>query len=128
MSMESETLKKRMIRRHELRQIVPLADTPIYEMEQRGEFPPPLCADAAMRCMGSGRGRGLADRASGNGPPLDHRPGAASRRAQAQGAAGQIAGSSASIGIEGATSTAIRFCPATQASTMSDHSCIMCRR
>jgi len=28
-----------MIRRHELRQIVPLADTTIYEMEQRGEFP-----------------------------------------------------------------------------------------
>ena len=29
----------RTIRRHELRQIVPLADTTIYEMEQRGEFP-----------------------------------------------------------------------------------------
>ena len=39
MSTESEVLKKRMIRRHELRQIVPLADTTIYEMEQRGEFP-----------------------------------------------------------------------------------------
>lgn len=30
---------KRPIRRTELRQIVPLADTTIYEMEQRGEFP-----------------------------------------------------------------------------------------
>lgn len=30
---------KRTIRRYELRQIVPLADTTIYEMEQRGEFP-----------------------------------------------------------------------------------------
>jgi prophage regulatory protein len=30
---------KRAIRRAELRQIVPLADTTIYEMEQRGEFP-----------------------------------------------------------------------------------------
>lgn len=30
---------KRMIRRRELRQIVPLADTTMYEMEQRGEFP-----------------------------------------------------------------------------------------
>ncbi len=30
---------KRAIRRTELRQIVPLADTTIYEMEQRGEFP-----------------------------------------------------------------------------------------
>jgi prophage regulatory protein len=32
-------LLKRAIRRTELRQIVPLADTTIYEMEQRGEFP-----------------------------------------------------------------------------------------
>jgi prophage regulatory protein len=30
---------KRTIRRAELRQIVPVADTTIYEMEQRGEFP-----------------------------------------------------------------------------------------
>lgn len=30
---------KRTIRRPELRQIVPLADTTIYEMEQRGDFP-----------------------------------------------------------------------------------------
>ncbi|MFY9953694.1 helix-turn-helix transcriptional regulator [Bradyrhizobium sp.] len=29
----------RAIRRPELRRIVPLADTTIYEMEQRGEFP-----------------------------------------------------------------------------------------
>jgi prophage regulatory protein len=39
MSTKSEALKKRMIRRHELLQIVPLADTTIYEMEQRGAFP-----------------------------------------------------------------------------------------
>ena len=32
-------LRKRVIRRAELRAIVPLADTTIYEMEQRGEFP-----------------------------------------------------------------------------------------
>lgn len=30
---------RRTIRRNELRQIVPLADTTIYEMERRGEFP-----------------------------------------------------------------------------------------
>lgn len=30
---------RRTIRRTQLRQIVPLADTTIYEMEQRGEFP-----------------------------------------------------------------------------------------
>lgn len=29
----------RTIRRQELREIVPLADTTIYDMEQRGEFP-----------------------------------------------------------------------------------------
>ena len=29
----------RAIRRHELKEIVPLADTTIYDMEQRGEFP-----------------------------------------------------------------------------------------
>lgn len=32
-------LTKRTIRRHQLREIVPLADTTIYDMEQRGEFP-----------------------------------------------------------------------------------------
>ena len=30
---------RRTIRRHELHQIVPLAETTIYEMEQRGQFP-----------------------------------------------------------------------------------------
>lgn len=30
---------RRTIRRHQLREIVPLANTTIYEMEQRGEFP-----------------------------------------------------------------------------------------
>ena len=30
---------RRTIRRHELRQIVPLAETTSYEMERRGEFP-----------------------------------------------------------------------------------------
>ncbi len=30
---------RRTIRRHELHQIVPLAETTIYEMEQRSEFP-----------------------------------------------------------------------------------------
>jgi prophage regulatory protein len=29
----------RAVRRHQLREMVPLADTTIYEMEQRGEFP-----------------------------------------------------------------------------------------
>jgi prophage regulatory protein len=30
---------KRSVRRHQLREMVPLADSTIYEMEQRGEFP-----------------------------------------------------------------------------------------
>lgn len=30
---------RRTIRRHQLREMVPLADSTIYEMEQRGEFP-----------------------------------------------------------------------------------------
>jgi len=34
-----ETPIKRTIRRHQLRDIVPLAESTIYEMEQRGEFP-----------------------------------------------------------------------------------------
>ena len=39
MSRTESTLSKRTIRRHQLREMVPLADTTIYEMEQRGEFP-----------------------------------------------------------------------------------------
>ena len=36
---QSPPLTKRTIRRHQLRESVPLADTTIYDMEQRGEFP-----------------------------------------------------------------------------------------
>ncbi|MCB1372731.1 MAG: AlpA family phage regulatory protein, partial [Rhodobacteraceae bacterium] len=39
MSQTPVPLSKRTIRRHQLREIVPLADTTIYDMEQRGEFP-----------------------------------------------------------------------------------------
>ena len=39
MSRNSEMPIKRSIRRHQLREMVPLADTTIYEMERRGEFP-----------------------------------------------------------------------------------------
>lgn len=39
MSRVEITLSKRTIRRQQLRELVPLADTTIYEMEQRGEFP-----------------------------------------------------------------------------------------
>jgi prophage regulatory protein len=39
MASKSETLAKRTIRRQQLREMVPLADSTIYDMEQRGEFP-----------------------------------------------------------------------------------------
>jgi prophage regulatory protein len=36
---KTEPAIKRTIRRHQLREMVPMADSTIYEMEQRGEFP-----------------------------------------------------------------------------------------
>jgi prophage regulatory protein len=39
MNHPTPALGKRTIRRHQLRELVPLADTTIYDMEQRGEFP-----------------------------------------------------------------------------------------
>ena len=39
MRQQDEPIMKRTIRRHQLREMVPLADTTIYDMEQRGEFP-----------------------------------------------------------------------------------------
>jgi prophage regulatory protein len=39
MPARSELPIKRTIRRQQLREMVPLADSTIYEMEQRGEFP-----------------------------------------------------------------------------------------
>lgn len=35
----SEPTLRRMIRRQQLRTMIPMADSTIYEMEQRGEFP-----------------------------------------------------------------------------------------
>ncbi len=69
MSRQRETVTKRTIRRHQLREIVPLADSTIYEMEQRGEFPD------ASHCRpdvsyGIWRSRGMACRA----PIRAHRP------------------------------------------------------
>jgi prophage regulatory protein len=49
----------RTIRRHELRLIVRLADSTIYEMETR-RLPPPLQSYAPLRGVGSGRGGGVA--------------------------------------------------------------------
>lgn len=38
-AVKESRLCQRAVRRRELRKIVPLADTTIYEMERRGEFP-----------------------------------------------------------------------------------------
>jgi prophage regulatory protein len=40
---------RRTIRRHELHQVVPLAETTIYEMERRGDFPRRF--DLTPRCV-----------------------------------------------------------------------------
>lgn len=39
MTRSNEEALKRTNRRHQLREMVPFADSTIYEMEQRGEFP-----------------------------------------------------------------------------------------
>jgi len=39
MAHSAQTTIRRTIRRRQLRELVPLADSTIYEMEQRGEFP-----------------------------------------------------------------------------------------
>lgn len=39
MAAKSRPTISQTIRRHQLREMVPLADSTIYEMEQRGEFP-----------------------------------------------------------------------------------------
>ena len=50
---------RRTIRRSELRQIVPVADTTIYEMEQRGKFPATVLSHAALRGLGPCRSRSV---------------------------------------------------------------------
>jgi hypothetical protein len=48
-----DTSIKRNIRKQQLRAMVPLGDSTIYEMEQRGEFPR-RCLDTKMRGLGLG--------------------------------------------------------------------------
>lgn len=50
----------RTVRRHELRLIVPLADSTIYEMEKRGDFPRRYQSYTPLRGVGSGRGQSVA--------------------------------------------------------------------
>jgi len=39
MTRQTQPIQRKTIRRDQLRELVPLADTTIYEMERRGEFP-----------------------------------------------------------------------------------------
>lgn len=79
---------------------------------------------AALRGLGPRGSRSLAGRA----PIHPNCPRAISRCQAMALTPGSIAGSGSSNGIEGGMSTGTRFLPATQASMMSDHSCIMWRR
>lgn len=49
MAPTTELSIRRTIRRQKLREMVPLADSTIYEMEQRGEFP--RCFALSPRCV-----------------------------------------------------------------------------
>ena len=116
MSTKSEALKKRMIRRHELRQIVPLADTTIYEMEQRGEFPRRFALSPRCIVWDLGRGPRLVAGAAREANPSR----TASRRHQAQVPPSQRAGSSA---LGGMTAQPCLAAPLTgSARAPSDHS------
>jgi len=53
-----QALLRRIIRRSNLRQIVPLTDSTIYELEGRGAFPSAF-PRGALRSVGPGRGRSL---------------------------------------------------------------------
>ena len=60
----AQHVARRTIRRQQLREIVPLADSTIYDMEQRGEFPQRFLSHLALRRLGLGRGRSLARRST----------------------------------------------------------------
>ena len=103
---------KRTIRRQQLREMVPLAESTIYEMEQRGEFPRrfPL----SPRCVVWDLAEVEAWLASHRSIPIARAqpPDVRQRRSPP----GSRAGSGSSSGIEGGMSTGTRFLPATQAS------------
>ena len=89
-----------------------------------GRVSPTLCAFAAMRRMGSGRGGSMV----GDTPNRFHLSRKSSRCQTAPHTTCQRQGSSSKIGIDGGVSTGTCFRPSIQASTTSDHSCIICRR
>ena len=124
MATSLEASIKRTIRRHQLREMVPLADSTIYEMEQRGEFPRRFAL--SPRCVVWDLAEVEAWLAARRSVPI-----ARAKLPDVQQRAPapvQSAGSGSSTGIEGGISVGTYFRPLIQASTMSDHSCIMCRR
>ena len=124
MARQDTTALRRTIRRHQLREMVPLADSTIYEMEQRGEFPRRFALSPRCVVWDLGEVEAWLARA-----PLNaNHPCAASRRQATAIAPGQSAGSGSKSGIDGGMRLGQYFWPATQASMMFDHSCIMCRR
>jgi predicted DNA-binding transcriptional regulator AlpA len=64
MRSKADVSTPRTIRRQQLREIVPLADSTIYEMEQRGEFPRRFAL--SPRCVGCGRVSATPERAHGS--------------------------------------------------------------
>ena len=115
---------KRTIRRKELREIVPLADSTIYEMEQRGEFPRRFAL--TPRCVVWDLSEVQAWLAARRSKPILRARGP-NREAKTRPSC-QSAGSGSKTGIDGGMSVGTCFLPTTHASKMSDHSCIMCRR
>lgn len=86
--------------------------------------PATLRAFASMRRVGSERSRSMARVTAIRA----HTSCATPRRYATALSAGESAGSSSKSGIDGGMRTGTYFWPATQASMMFDHSCIMCRR
>lgn len=116
---------RKTIRRHQLREMVPLADSTIYEMEQRGEFPRRFALSPRLASSG------ISPRSTPGcwrGPRKANPSRTARARHQAQVPPSQRAGSSAIDGITVGSSVGTYFRPSTQASTVSAHSCIMWRR
>ncbi|WEO65126.1 helix-turn-helix transcriptional regulator [Rhizobium rhizogenes] len=73
MSAMANTPVTRTIRRQQLREIVPLADSTIYEMEQRGEFPRRFAL--TPRCVVWDLGEVLAWLAARRSKPIFRAPG-----------------------------------------------------
>jgi prophage regulatory protein len=113
----AEQSVKRTIRRQQLREMVPLADSTIYEMEQRGEFPRRFAL--SPRCVVWDLAEVETWLASRRSTPVvrAQTPG----RQETAVAICSRAGSSSNNGIEGGMSTGTRFLPLAQASMMSDH-------